>query len=278
MKNLNLATFNCCNFGDWTSELRYSHIKNLILTELQDMDCIAVQEVGASLEEGKTIARTMYKLCEELNFQQHYKKYSYLDIPPQPNSTGGQENFNIRCGFIICQTLEVIKIESIAANMSAFSGCSELKYAASRYPLALFLRYEGHLLCIINCHLKSMRAQPKNLSHTFKKQRHAQAQLINHFVNELQTLNPETSIIVVGDCNDVPSSKTVDLLKGEVLQSIYPPKLKNIFTTMHANAPIILDYMFYNKQLNLESWEVKSLERDLAISDHNPVCATFTFI
>ena len=53
-----------------------------------------------------------------------------------------------------------------------------------------------------------------------KKQRHAQAEVVRDFAADLLACDPQAAIVVLGDLNDVPGSKTLKLLKGERLLSL----------------------------------------------------------
>jgi predicted extracellular nuclease len=103
----------------------------------------------------------------------------------------------------------------IAPAHPAFAGDSRHHWAPSRKTLAAEFEVDGRRLFVIVCHFKSMRSISRREEDYAKKQRHAQAEIVHDFAADLLACDPQAAIVVLGDLNDVPGSKTLKLLKGE---------------------------------------------------------------
>lgn len=90
----------------------------------------------------------------------------------------------------------------------------------SRKALAAEFAWEGRRLFVIVCHLKSMRSQVRREADYAKKQRHVQAEIVQGFAADLLACDPQAVVVVLGDLNDIPGSKTLKLLKGKLFHNL----------------------------------------------------------
>lgn len=300
---VHIASFNACNFGEWSSPEKIQALLNLIAIELNAPDIIGLQEIGAKaqLQIDNVPALVMQNICAQL-LEQYSLVYQYHEIAPQPDENGGEQGLNIRCVFLVKAPAKISIIlnkfdisqdispdipadisKNISQNnalsvhnLSCFKGDPELGFSPSRPPLVAILEIDAKQILIINCHLKSMRAHPKKLGRIYKKQRHAQAQYIADIAHQYAHL----PCIILGDMNDVPSSKTLSLLCQPDLNSALDKALtSNEHTVKHGGRPVILDYIIFNHHLKLQNAKIHMLHTQNPssnrLSDHNPISASF---
>jgi predicted extracellular nuclease len=93
-------------------------------------------------------------------------------------------------------------------------------WESSRKPLVGQLRFRGHDVFVIANHFASKGGddplfgrwqQPVRSSEV---QRHAQAQVVRDFVDQLLAVDHDADVVVLGDLNDFEFSTTADLLVG----------------------------------------------------------------
>lgn len=288
MKILSISSFNACNFGEWTAYDKCQNFIDLVAVTLNAPHIVALQEIGGLMSDiSEPIpARIMIFICDQLRTK-YDLEYKYFEVPPYSNQNGGEQGLNIRCGFLIKLTnpkknnqtemvLKVDKIFLIQPDIACFKGDTSLNFNPTRAPLVLQLSINDQLIMIINCHLKSMRAHPKKLRHTYKQQRHLQAIAIAEFTD----IHKELPIIILGDMNDVPDSKTIINLRqncfNTVLQSIAQEKG---YTCQHGGKPMILDHILFNQYLQLQTAKIHMIhsfsQPTQRLSDHNPISADF---
>src|SRR5262249_32093438 len=99
-------------------------------------------------------------------------------------------------------------------------------FANSRKSLAGEFRAHGKKLFVIVNHFSSKsgdqplfgRFQPP--ARPTEVARHAQAQAVNDFVDQILVSDPQANVIVLGDLNDFEFSDTVHILEGVVLPGL----------------------------------------------------------
>jgi predicted extracellular nuclease len=180
--------------------------------------------------------------------------YEYRQIDPQNNADGGAPGGNIRVGFLFRtdRGLEFVDrpggdatsdtdVAPTANGKGARLTISPGRVLPSpegpfanaffdtRKSLAGEFRWRGETLFAVVNHFSSKgddnplfgRFQPPVRSTEFEGPaaaedgwRHGQAQVINDFVDEIRTVDPNANVIVLGDINDFDFSETVDILTG----------------------------------------------------------------
>ena len=181
-------------------------------------------------------------------------RYEYRQIDPVNNADGGQSGGNIRVGFLFDKQYglqfvdrpggdattdtDVVRHGNDAALTvspgrildSALAG--DLAFFDTRKSLVGEFRFRGEPVFIIANHFSSKgddeplfgSNQPPVRFTEFRSGnadtmedgwRHAQAQAINDFVDEILAVDPDAQVIVLGDINDFDFSETVEVLTGE---------------------------------------------------------------
>ena len=115
-----------------------------------------------------------------------------------------------------------------------------------------------------------------------ERQRIAQAKAVNGFVRDILDINPKALIVVAGDLNDFPWSKSLKTLEGGLLENLVFTLPENQrFTYMYEGNGQVLDHILASKALaprllRLEILHINSLSLPrMASSDHDPVVAIF---
>ena len=109
--------------------------------------------------------------------------------------------------------------------------------------------------------------------------RHAQAQAVNAFVDELLAVDPQANVIVLGDINDFEFSETVDILEGGVLTTLMEtlPQAERYSYVFDGNSQVldqmlVSDNLLANFPIDYDPVHVNSEFADQA-SDHDPQVA-----
>lgn len=229
-------------------------------------------------------------------------RYAFREIPPLANQDGGMTGANIRTGLLFNpQRVEFIDrgqstaeeaaeihlvsgqpkiIPSpgrISPQAPAFAGDSHRHWVPSRKALVGEFRVNDKLIFVIVCHLKSMRAPTRREGDYAKKQRHAQAAIIHHFAASLLACDSNALVVILGDMNDVPGSKTLDILKGKLFSNLLEtvPKHQR-YTRRFGGRPQALDHVLINhphgQATNIRIPHINSDSSNrYQTSDHDPV-------
>jgi predicted extracellular nuclease len=159
----------------------------------------------------------------------------------------------------------------------------------SRKPLAGEFRMHGRKVFVIANHFASKggdhplfgRFQPPVRSS--EVQRHAQAQVVNDFVDDILEADPTANVIVLGDINDFEFSETVQILSDDVLTSLMEtlPKAERYSYVFEGNSQVldqilVSDNLLGNFPIDYDPVHVNSEFADQA-SDHDPQVARLDF-
>jgi predicted extracellular nuclease len=183
--------------------------------------------------------------------------YDYRQIDPQNNLDGGAPGGNIRVGFLFRSDRGLEFVDRPGGNAIDDTGVvptpngkgaqltlspgrvldaalgGEDAFELTRKSLAGEFRFRGERLFVVVNHFSSKgdddilwgSTQPPVRYTEFQSGdpedgwRHAQAQAINDFVDEILAVDPDANVIVLGDVNDFQFSETVGVLSG-VLQAL----------------------------------------------------------
>ena len=159
-------------------------------------------------------------------------------------------------------------------------------WANSRKPLAGEFRMRGKKVFVIVNHFNSKggdhpllgRFQPPVRSS--EVQRHAQAQVVNDFVDDILDADENANVIVLGDINDFEFSETVEILEGGgVLTSLMNtlPKAERYSYVFEGNSQV-LDQILVSENLSAGfpiEYDVVHVNSEFAdqVSDHDPQVA-----
>ncbi len=306
---LTVATFNLCNLGADAPPTRLARLGVMIADALEAPDVLALQEVMAESPlavTGPVPADLAYQALIRAIEQAGGPSYAFREVPPLAHQDGGMVGANIRVGLLFNPLRVSVSDRGYAAPTArvgirfcdrqpgltlnpgriepehpAFAGDPRQHWLPSRKALAVECVVGNQRLFVIVCHFKSMRALTHRDEGYARCQRHAQAGVIHDFAADLLACDPQAAIVVLGDFNDVPDSKTLKLLKGEQLYNLLdevPPA--QCYTRRHGEQPQALDHILVSSALrpgarvriaHLNSDALAS--RREPTSDHDPVVA-----
>jgi uncharacterized protein len=298
-----VATYNVENLdpGD-TSFARHA---DLIVNHLRSPDLIAIEEIQDSsgpTNNGVTDATATWDALIAAVAAAGGPTYQFRQINPVDGQDGGEPGGNIRVGFLFRTDRELEFIDRAGGTstsattvvphpsgprLSASPGRIDPLNAAftnSRKPLAGEFRMRGKKVFVIVNHFNSKggdqplfgRFQPP--ARVTETQRHAQAQVVNNFVDSILAADPSANVIVLGDINDFEFSQTVSILEGGVLSSLMNrlPKPERYSYVFEGNSQV-LDQILVSRNLGrfpivYDVVHVNSEFVDQA-SDHDPQVA-----
>ena len=241
-----VGTYNVENLdpGDGAAFARHAE---LIVNHLRSPDLIAIEEVqdnDGATDSGTTDASATWNLLVAAIQAAGGPAYEFRQIDPVDNEDGGQPGGNIRVGFLFRtdrglefidrpggdSTTATTVVDHPSGPRLSFSpgrvDPQDPAWVATRKPLAGEFRMRGKKVFAIANHFSSKggdeplfgRFQPPTRS--TEVDRHAQAQSVNDFVDELLAVDPHANVIVLGDINDFEFSQTVAILEGGVLTTL----------------------------------------------------------
>ena len=305
-----VGTYNVENLdpGDGDAFARHA---DLIVNHLRSPDVLAIEEVqdnDGATDDGVTDATVTWNLLVAAIEAAGGPHYEYRQIDPVDDADGGEPGGNIRVGFLFRTDRGVSFIDRPGGNSTTAThvvdhpsgprltlspGRVDPQNAAwedSRKPLAGEFRMHGKKVFVIANHFASKggddplfgRFQPTVRSSEI--QRHAQAQVVHDFVEDLFAADPDANAIVLGDINDFEFSETVEILgAGGSLTSLMEtlPKAERYSYDFEGNSQV-LDQVLVSPSL-LASFPVDydpvhvNSEFFDQTSDHDPQVARIDF-
>lgn len=302
---IRLATFNLCNFGVDLESDRLERLAAIIVHELRSPALLGLQEVSSyhvADSPDPVTAAAVYRALAASVKAAGGSDYDFREVAPLAGQDGGQAGFNIRVGLLfdpdkvefvdrgVAGPDEAVAVRCegglpalslspgrIDPGHPAFKGDPGRHWRPSRKTLVAELRVRGQPLFIVVCHFKSMRAALRRDEDYAKKQRHAQAEAVHRFVAEILSCDPNAAVAVLGDMNDISGSKTLRLLKGELLENLLERiNKKDRYTRRHGYRAQALDHILVSRRLGCNARvRIPHVNADVAqdhqASDHDPV-------
>jgi hypothetical protein len=306
---LAVATFNVLNLAPIAQDAaQMAALGRQIVDNLRSPDLIALQEVqdaNGEIDDGTTAGAPTFQALIDAIVAAGGPQYEFRQIDPVNNADGGVPGGNIRVGFLFhtqrglsfvdrpggdaTTATEVIDHPS-GPRLSLSPGRVDPQNVAwdepegTRRPLAGEFRFRGKKLFVIANHLKS-KTQDHPLFGRFQppqqltvRQRVAQAQIVNDFVDEILALDPNAYVIVLGDFNDFHFSDALQTLKGGVLTSLTEtlPASDRYTFVFDGNAQT-LDHILVSPPIATRSpvYDIVHINAEFAVqvSDHEPAVA-----
>lgn len=304
-----VATYNVENLDAGDGTAAFARHADLIVDNLRAPDVLAIEEIqdsdGATNSAVTDASATWTTLISAIAAAGG-PTYEYRQIDPVDDQDGGEPGGNIRVGFLFrtdrgvsftdraggtsTSTTTVIDHPS-GPRLSASPGRIDPLNAAwttSRKPLVGEFRMRGKKVFLIVNHFASKGGDQPLFGHfqppqrSSEVQRHAQAQVVNDFVDELLAADPRANVIVLGDINDFEFSQTVSILEsGGALTSLMDtlPQPERYSYVFDGNSQV-LDQILVSGNLLSRFWvdydpvHVNAEFADQA-SDHDPQVARF---
>ncbi|HEY9801142.1 MAG TPA: endonuclease [Leptolyngbyaceae cyanobacterium] len=260
------------NIDDDIRSGKFTALANQIVTNLQAPDIVALQEVqdndGAELSSVVDAALTAETLISSIQ-SVGGPDYTYQEIPPENGMDGGQPGGNIRLGFLFNpQRVKLQKLERFADDPA---------FLESRKPLVGEFTFNNIPVTLINNHFAS-----KSGGAASNPKRVRQATIVNKFVGDRLTADPNANIVVLGDLNDTPNSRPIKVLAGNELENLVNNiPLEDRYSYIFQGRKEQIDQILITPNLfNKGNPEINAVHVNAGISesasDHDPVIARFT--
>lgn len=242
-EDLAVGTYNVENLHpDLGEEVFARHAEN-IAVNLESPDVVSLVEIqdNTGPEDDGVVAadETLDFLVEEVS-KAGGPDYEWRQIDPEDGADGGEPGGNIRVAYLFnpervdfddreggdaVTPVEVVDSDSgaeLSFNPGRVSPEDEA-WDAARKPLAAEFEFDGEKFFVVNNHFSAKggddslygRFQPP-VAHT-ETARHQQAELVAEFVAEIDAVEPDANVLVVGDVNDFEFSETADILTRDGL-------------------------------------------------------------
>ncbi|MER7706030.1 lamin tail domain-containing protein [Kitasatospora sp. NPDC097605] len=297
------ATFNVENLAPSDPQSKFDGLAAAVVNHLRSPDLVALEEIqdnSGATDNGVVAAdQTVAKLVAAIGAAGG-PAYSYRQINPVNDQDGGQPGGNIRQVFLYRTDRGLTFTDRAGAGSTTANsvvnnaGTPALAYSpgridpadsafnASRKPLAGEFRWNGRPVFVIANHFNSKGGdqplfgryqQPARPSET---QRHAQATVVKNFTDQILAVDPNASVIVLGDLNDFEFSQTTALLTagGSLVDLPRTLPLAERYTYVYEGNSQVLDHILISPALAAKaySYDIVHLNSEFAtqLSDHDP--------
>jgi len=304
-QELVVGTYNVENLdpGDGGAFARHAQ---LIVHHLRSPDLLAIEEIqdnDGPTNSAITDASVTWELLIQAIVAAGGPEYQYRQIDPVDDQDGGEPGGNIRVGFLFrtdrglsfvdrpggTSTTATTVVDHPAGPRLSFSpgrvAPQDLAFVDTRKSLAGEFYLHGKKVFVVANHFSSKtaddplfgRVQPP--IRASEPARHAQAQVVHDFVDQLVAADPQANVIVLGDINDFEFSQTVQLLEGDVLTTLMDTlaKAERYSYVFEGNSQVLDQILVSNNLLNsfpvdYDPVHVNAEFADQA-SDHDPQVA-----
>ncbi|GAA2011101.1 hypothetical protein GCM10009799_44130 [Nocardiopsis rhodophaea] len=239
---LSAATYNVENLSATDTQEKFDGLARGVAVNLGSPDIVALEEIqdnNGTVDDGTVAAdETLDRFVAAIK-DAGGPTYEWRQINPEDGTDGGQPGGNIRNAFLFNParvsfvdrdggdaTTPVAAVEGPdgRARLSVSPGRiapGDDAWQRSRKPLVGEFAFEGRTVFVVANHFSSKRGdQPLHGLHqpperTSEVQRHAQAELVRAFTDDLTAVDPAANVMVVGDLNDFQFSRTLEILTAD---------------------------------------------------------------
>jgi uncharacterized protein len=299
---LTIASYNVENFSKAkTSPEKVEKVARAIVTNMKSPDIVGlieVQDNDGSTNSGNVDGSESAKVLMDEIVKLGGPQYAYTEIAPVNNQDGGESGGNIRVAFIYQP--ERVSLTTGAAKGTATQAVgfengkltlnpgridpTNSAFNSSRKPLAAQFDFQGKSVIVVANHFNSKggdqplwgKTQPPVLSS--EVQRHKIAQIVNNFVTDVKTKDPNANVVLLGDFNDFEFTRTLQIVKGNQLTNmIEKVPAEDRYTYNFSGNAQVLDHILVTNNMvantKVDTVNVNSgyMEEDGRASDHDPV-------
>ena len=306
---LAVATFNVENLSARDAQAKFDELAATVVDHLGAPDLVALEEIqddtGPTSDGTVAAGQTLQRLVDAVAAAGG-PQYRWRQIDPVDGADGGQPGGNIRLAFMFRtdRGLEFVDRPggdaTTATEVTGRPGRPELSlspgriaptsvaWQRSRKPLAGEFRWRGRTLFAIANHFNSKggdqplfgRFQPP--ARVTEAQRHAQAQEVRAFVDEILARDRNANVVVLGDINDFEFSRTIDILTtgGDLVDLPRTLPASERYTYVFEGNSQVLDHILLSRGLTesacgcvpVYEYDIVHVnaEFDEQTSDHDP--------
>ena len=300
---LTIGSFNVENLAPTDPASKFSALGAQVADNLHSPDIVALMEIqdnDGARNDGVVDATTTFNLLIGAIHAAGGPTYQFRSIDPVNDQDGGQPGGNIRVGFLF-NPARVSFIDrpggSPTAQTTVVSGSSGPQlsaspgriqdangaFSSSRKPLAGEFMFNGRHLFVIANHfnakggddpLEGHRQPPVEVT---LPQRLQQAGVVNAFVANIENLDKNAAIVVLGDLNDFEFSETLANLKtgGALVDTVLSLPEDERYTFVFEGNSEVLDHILLSPSLAgfaSPALDIVHTNSDFAnqTSDHEP--------
>lgn len=305
-----ISTFNVENLDPGDGQAKFDTLAGMITNNLNSPDIVSLEEMqdnNGPTDNGVVDADVTFGMLIDAIAAAGGPTYEYRQINPVNDQDGGEPGGNIRVGFLF-RPDRVTFIDrpgggsTIATTVAMGPSGVELSsspgridpnnaaFNASRKPLAGEFMFNGQKVFIIANHFKSKggdqplfgRFQPPVLAS--EVQRIAQAAIVNAFVQDIQALDPQAYVVVLGDLNDFQFSNPLITLTGNEMKALaYRLPVEERYSYVFDDNGQVLDHVVVSNNLyDTAIADFVHLNAEFPpatrASDHDPMAALLTIV
>ena len=303
---LAVATFNVENLSPKDPQSKFDTLGHYAVHNLAAPDVLALEEIqdnDGPTNDGVVAAdQTLQNLIDAIKAAGG-PTYESAEIDPTNDADGGQPGGNIRVAFLYrtdrglhfiargngdATTATTVTADSHHQPQLSLSpgriAPTDDAWLASRKPLVGQFSFHGKTVFVIANHFDAKladdplfgRYQPPREPSAV--QRHQQATLVNDFVGDIEQIDHNADVVVVGDLNDFDFSQTTSIITGSHALVDLPSTLPAAqrYTYVYQGNSEVLDHILLSPALARSRWDydyqpvhVNSEFAD-QISDHDP--------
>lgn len=277
---MTFATFNVENLDP--SDGKYDDFAVQITHNLGLPDVIAIQEMqdndGTGRGSDLSADENAQGLIDAI-FLESGILYAYAEIAPtSPNSSGGEANGNIRCGYLY----RVDRVDLIEGSLQVIEDPS---FSNSRLPLVATWEFQGQEITTINVHFYARSGsdplwgadQPPEISG--EDRREDQADAVGDWINDHLADDPGLNIAVLGDWNGFYFEEAQTQLDGLVnLQAALLPEEERYSYFFDGNGQLLDNIVVTGGLLPgamVDGVHINAYFGAAQSSDHDPQVAAF---
>ncbi|MCM3787085.1 DUF6359 domain-containing protein [Domibacillus indicus] len=303
---LTIASYNLENFSTVSGEEKTRRLAMGIVNGMKSPDIIGVTEVqdnDGPADSGTTDASQSAAVLIEAIKELGGPAYEYTDVAPVNKEDGGQPGGNIRVGFLynpervsLAEGTKGSATEAVAyvdGKLTANPGRIDPENEAfenSRKPLAAQFIFKGEKVIVVANHFNSKggdeplfgKNQPPYLESEI--QRKQIAAIVNGFVEDVKSADPNANLVLLGDFNDFEFTETLSIVKGDELTNmIERVPAEERFTYSYQGNAQVLDHilvtnnMAASTEVDIVHTNSQFMEEHGRASDHDPVIIRTTF-
>ncbi|MFF8376720.1 endonuclease/exonuclease/phosphatase family protein [Streptomyces sp. NPDC015661] len=235
---LAVATYNVENLDPTDPQEKFDALAKAVVENLSSPDIVALEEIqdnNGAKNDGTVAADVTVKKFTDAIVAAGGPAYEWRSIDPQNGKDGGEPGGNIRQVFLFNpeRVSFVDRAGGDATTATAVTGTkgdahltlspgridpANSAWESSRKPLAGEFRFRGRTVIVVANHLTSKGGDESIVSHhqppnrSSDAKRLLQAQAVNAFVKEIEAVDKQADVLVVGDMNDFEFSGTTEAM------------------------------------------------------------------
>ena len=298
---LAIATYNVENLDPGDPADKFARLAQGIVTHLNSPDIVALEEIqdnSGPTNDGVVAADQTLAEFTAAIVAAGGPAYEWRQIDPVNNADGGEPGGNIRVGFLFnpqrvdfvdrpggdaTTPVQVTAGPNGKPRLSVSPGRidpASTAWTASRKPLVGEFVFNDKTIMVVANHFVSKggdqplsgRFQPPTRSS--EVQRIQQAQEVRDFVDDLQALNRNANVVVLGDLNDFEFSPTLSVLTdgGALRDLVNTLPVNERYNYVFQGNSQTLDHILVGGRMKSVDYDVVHINAEFfdQASDHDP--------